>query len=149
MITPTLGASVLSLPEVPSRRTIVSRTVVAGASQAIGSLVLVPSVSRKLPPVALRRLMSCFSFCAGAGDWAGFPAWTSVMSTWATTSLGLNAASVIAFRLRSALSLSAIVSRAEPPRKVMPAATKALRSAAGRVRSTPITSPVDFISGPR
>ena len=29
------------------------------------------------------------------------------MSTWATTSLGLNAASVIAFRFRSALSLSA------------------------------------------
>ena len=50
----------------------------------------------------------------------------------------------------SGLSASAIVSSARPASgSVMPAAWKALWSAAASVRSTPITSPVDFISGPR
>ena len=50
----------------------------------------------------------------------------------------------------SGLSASAIVSRTPAPgRSATPAAWKALRRAAGSVRSMPITSPVDFISGPR
>ena len=50
----------------------------------------------------------------------------------------------------SALFLSAMLSRTPPPLgSISSAESSAFASAAGNSLSTPMTSPVDFISGPR
>jgi hypothetical protein len=92
-VTPTLGALFESVP-IPGRATSLSRTMFAGASHAIGSVAWPLNSSWNVPPVTLRRLT--IRWCA-----VGL-----VMSMCATTSVGWNGASVIAFRLTLASSES-------------------------------------------
>ena len=96
-VTPTFGSWLVSSPMLLNA-TSAAWTVAAGASHAIGAVAWPLKVSWNVPPVTLRNVTSCLAL------WVPSPACVWRMSMCATTSVGLNGASVIAFRLRSAES---------------------------------------------